>query len=291
LALIWAVEALGGRSVVVGTLDEVSRLDLGGAGRVVFVTDQYTDAKLVARARAKFPRGKRYDVDFWGTPAAQARRGSAPADYIVPYPYPCGNTWIGFRSEDAAFRSRPPAAKGRTVVVMGKEAKYFTAAAAGALAAVAALPGVSEVVATVVAGGAASARLPRTVRNAGLLDAAAYAALLGDAAVVVGLGDPVLGPAALDALEHGAALVLLRYPTPRAEKYVNPRLPWRTQHDFADAIGPPWVVAAPFSQYPARVAAALALQAATPVVGSRLPAAYGDAAILERARAWLATAS
>ena len=67
---------------------------------------------------------------------------------------------------------------------------------------------------------------------------------------------------------------------------MNPRLPWRTQHDFADAVGPPWVISAPLADFPRHVASAVAFQARQ-APGSRLPADYGDAAILRRAEVWL----
>ena len=103
------------------------------------------------------------------------------------------------------------------------------------------------------------------------------------------LGDPVLGPTALDALEHGCALVQLKFPKPKVVKSVNPRLPWRTQHDPAvELVGPPWVAATALARFPAAVTAALALQRQQPgPVKSRLPAVFSDAALVDRVRAWV----
>ena len=154
---------------------------------------------------------------------------------------------------------------------------------------VAKLPAVEAVVATVDAAKKGFSA-PAGVANRGLLAPDAYAALLAEASVVLGLGDPVLGPNALDALEHGCAVVQVKYAKPRVEQWVNPRLPWRTQHDFADAVGAPWVVSTTLDAFPGAVARAVELQRSLPEVESRLPESYGDAAILERIAAWLAAA-
>ena len=87
-----------------------------------------------------------------------------------------------------------------------------------ALDAVAKLDGV-KLVATVPRDKARG--LPTFIENRGLLDAAGYASLLGEAQVALGLGDPVLGPGALDALEHGCAVVQVKYPKPRVERWVG----------------------------------------------------------------------
>ena len=125
--------------------------------------------------------------------------------------------------------------------------------------------------------------LPPSIENRGLLDAAGYSKLLGEAQVALGLGDPVLGPGALDALEHGCAVVQVKYPRPRVEKWVNPRLPWRTQHDFVDAVGAPWVASVSLEEYPDAVRRALDAVSREPP-RSRLPAEYSDAALLGRSR-------
>ena len=71
---------------------------------------------------------------------------------------------------------------------------------------------------------------------------------------------------------------------------MNPRLPWKTQHDFADAVGAPWVVSTTLQKFPDAVAAAVTFRASQ-APGSQLPADYGDAAILDRARDWLESAT
>ena len=221
---------MGAKTVVVKNRAEAAALK----GNIIVVSDQYTDDALKRAVSTK----RRYSVDFWGTPQQQVARGTKVNEYLVPYPYPCGNTMIGFRVEDKAYRADPPPKKKDWYLILGKEPKYFTPAVRRALDAVAKLAGV-KLVATVPSDKARG--LPPSIENRGLLDAAGYSKLLGEAQVALGLGDPVLGPGALDALEHGCAVVQVKYARPRVEKWVNPRLPWRTQHDFVDAVGAPWV--------------------------------------------------
>lgn len=274
-AIMWGAQELGAKTVVVKNRAEAAALK----GNIIVVSDQYTDDALKRAVSAR----RRYNVDFWGTPQQQVARGTKVNEYLVPYPYPCGNTMIGFRVEDRAYRADPPPKRKGLVLILGKEPKYFTPAVRKALDAVAKLADV-RLVATVPR---AKARgLPPSVENRGLLDAAGYARLLGEAQVALGLGDPVLGPGALDALEHGCAVVQVKYPKPRVEKWVNPRLPWRTQHDFVDAVGAPWVASVSLEEYPDAVRRALDAVAREPP-RSRLPAEYSDAALLGRVEGWL----
>jgi hypothetical protein len=274
-AIMWGAQELGAKTVVVKNRAEAASL----TGNVIVVSDQYTDDALKRAVSTK----RRYSVDFWGTPQQQAARGTKVSEYLVPYPYPCGNTMIGFRVEDKAYRADPPPKRKGLVLILGKEPKYFTPAVRRALDAVAKLADV-KLVATVPREKARG--LPSSVENRGLLDAAGYSKLLGEAEVALGLGDPVLGPGALDALEHGCAVVQVRYPRPRVEKWVNPRLPWRTQHDFVDAVGAPWVASVSLEEYPDAVRRALDAVSREPP-RSRLPAEYSDAALLKRVEGWL----
>ena len=274
-AIMWGAQELGAKTVVVKNRAEAAALK----GNIIVVSDQYTDEALKRAVSTK----RRYSVDFWGTPQQQAARGTKASEYLVPYPYPCGNTMIGFRVEDAAYRADPPPKRKGLVLILGKEPKYFTPAVRRALLAVAKLAGV-KLVATVPRDKARG--LPTFIENRGLLDAAGYARLLGEAQVALGLGDPVLGPGALDALEHGCAVVQVKYAKPRVEKWVNPRLPWRTQHDFVDAVGAPWVASVSLEEYPDAVRRALDAVSREPP-RSRLPAEYSDAALLRRVEGWL----
>ena len=113
-------------------------------GNIIVVSDQYTDDTLKRAVSTK----RRYNVDFWGTPQQQVARGTKVNEYLVPYPYPCGNTMIGFRVEDKAYRSNPPPKRKGLGTNTGQGTKILTPAVRRALDAVAKLAGV-KLVATV----------------------------------------------------------------------------------------------------------------------------------------------
>ena len=148
-------------------------------------------------------------MDFWGTPIQQARRGTSEKQYLVPYPSPIGNTFLGLRVQDDAFRAAghqprglPP--KEPAALVWGKEAKYFTKEVQKMLRAVVDAAGEDlQVIYTTVKvkeqhppprlrgkvgmGGdlVAAMGLPK-VQNLGMLDADGYRDLLTRVAVVIG---------------------------------------------------------------------------------------------------------
>ena len=99
-AIMWGAQELGAKTVVVTNRAEAAALK----GNIIVVSDQYTDDALKRAVSTK----RRYNVDFWGTPQQQVARGTKVSEYLVPYPYPCGNTMIGFRVEDRGYRSNPP---------------------------------------------------------------------------------------------------------------------------------------------------------------------------------------
>jgi hypothetical protein len=139
--------------------------------------------------------------------------------------------------------------------------------------------------------------LPPNVTNHGHLDAAAWRTLLQESNFVIGLGDPVSGPTAVEALAAGCVYVNRRYATARR---VNERGPVaiRSQHPALERIGPPfvWTVgedrnavrrAVEASLEPAATRRALARRAA----GRRLITAlmaFTEAAYVRRLRAILA---
>ena len=157
-AIMWGAQELGAKTVVVKNRAEAASL----TGNVVVVSDQYTDDALKRAVSAK----RRYNVDFWGTPPQQVARGTKVSEYLVPYPYPCGNTMIGFRVEDAAYRADPPPKRKGLVLILGKEPKYFTPAVRRALDAVAKLTDV-KLVATVPREKARG--LPSSIENLSLI--------------------------------------------------------------------------------------------------------------------------
>ena len=257
-SLIWALRRLS-VEVLVNPSERVP-------AHAVLVTDTFSTPP------PRHPNA--YFVDFWGTPSKQVPEGVDEAHFLTPYPYATQNTFLGFRVLGIGVGAAP-VVKGPLVVLWGKEPRYMRRPWLGGL--VAKFPNVRWVSTTDYA--------PiRNVRAAGTLPPLELSALLSEAAVVVGTGDPVLGPMGLEAVAHGCVLLQRRFPGNRTE-WNNPRLPWQTQHDFADQIGRPWVVSVVPDQFERELRAALARVVGTVAV-SHLPSSWGETAYIERVRAW-----
>ena len=105
-AIMWGAQELGAKTVVVKNRADAAALK----GNIIVVSDQYTDDALKRAVSTK----RRYNVDFWGTPQQQVARGTKVNEYLVPYPYPCGNTMIGFRRDTGRARgTRIPSSRAR----------------------------------------------------------------------------------------------------------------------------------------------------------------------------------
>lgn len=292
VGLLWALKEIGAdHGLIESEADVAAARKQGKIGpSTIVVSDQYSPDGLIHAVQRL--ESKRFNIDFWGTPIQQARRGTVEAQYLVPYPNGI-NTFLGFRSQNNEFRSNPPSSKEPSALVWGKDLKYFTREAQRMLRAVVQEAGneLSVIYTTVQSKGGKSGvdglNLPK-VKNLGMLNAEQYQSLLSKVSVVIGLGDPVLGPTALDALEHGCALVQLQFSPPKVVKSVNPRLPWHTQHDAANRFaGAPWVTSTSFDRYPEAVKAALVLQRQQTSVASRLPLEFSDESIVSRVRGWV----
>ena len=289
--IMWALQALSVEVIVIESTADLLKFQAARRKNpekeVVVVSDEWTQTSLIKQLIKR--RDRRYNVDFWGTPAQQVSPGTTSSQYLTPYPYNVGNTFIGFRAQSANAKRRPT--KKPIVLVAGKEAKYFTKPVREMLAAVAHLKGVRQVVTTIQDFTSLGGPLADGIENFGLLNPTAYELLLSQAAVVLGVGDPVLGPNVLDALEHGCVVIQIRYNKARVDSWVNPRIPWVTQHDYAhNAVGEPWVVSTSLKDYPQAVQRAIELQKQSPTAQSRLPEAFTDVAIKDRVRIWLESA-
>jgi len=82
--------------------------------------------------------------------------------------------------------------------------------------------------------------LPPGVENLGHLPPAAWQALLNRASFLLGIGDPLLGIAPLEALAAGCAYINPRFVPPRLINR-EPALEVRSQHPYLEGILPPFV--------------------------------------------------
>jgi hypothetical protein len=179
-------------------------------------------------------------LDWFGTPpslVSAALPALTAARYLVPYPDEGGwNTFLGFALGDriAPVADRPA----RRGLIWGKEPRYVRGAAA---AAIARLASVCELHATIAdADQGSTDHLPTSVVNHGVLDQAAWRSLLRESSFVVGLGDPIAGPTALEALAEGCAYLNPCFSPPRLVNGVA-ELAIASQHPYAARIGAPFV--------------------------------------------------
>jgi mannosyl alpha-1,6-glycoprotein beta-1,6-N-acetyl-glucosaminyltransferase, isozyme B len=191
-------------------------------------------------------------LEWFGTPpertAPSLGAGAAPR-YLTPYPYGQGwNTFLGFVLHEGltpvltdrdTLRQRLCAARRRKKpqgVVWGKETRYLE----GHGELLARLADLGPLHVTATRDTLTLPHHPGIVRR-GVLSRDAWREVLAESSYLIGLGDPVLGPSPLEALAEGCLYIDPRYPSPR---YVNdrPELPVRSQHPFAAAIGPPFVL-------------------------------------------------
>jgi hypothetical protein len=182
----------------------------------------------------------------------------------------------------------PPAARPRLLLLHGKQCAFLPPAAAPMGAALRAVLAAFHAAGfllldTMDWGGCGGGHRPAEVVSLGVLAPAAMRRLQGEAHVLLGLGKPLLGPQALEALADGMAVALPRYASPRnctndAELASKPTCPdWPHQHPAMEGL--PGVRV--FSPYSAEEVAALVagLAGGGAARGGRAP---GEAVALPR---------
>ena len=251
--LTWALRELG-FAVDVADSDEAMEAAVGvasggGAARyALFFFDQWTVTDRASRLRA-FLRGRERDLfvlSFFDWAPASAGLGDAVAQRHVLTAYPCesGSSFLGFvvePNEQALAAHAAGRNKSAAGGVWGKRAAYLEGREAmlGALAAEVQLHFV------VAAGeeGAARALAPRGVFH-GAVGRDEWRALLADARFLLGLGNPLLGPSAMDALAAGAMYLDPTYDGAATRPLVAMQASFASQHPFLRArVGAPRVCA------------------------------------------------
>jgi hypothetical protein len=193
-------------------------------------------------------------LEWFGTPPARVTTslsGIQPSQYLLPHPDTFGwNTFLGYLLDDetgAPLRDdralvtqirRGIAAGQRRGVIWGKEARYLDGPASSVVARVAT---VCDLFATMApARGYLEGMLPSGVINHGALTPPAWRALLRESSLVLGLGDPVLGPTALEGLAEGCVYLNPEYQDARRINGIA-ELAIGSQHPYAARIGAPFV--------------------------------------------------
>ena len=195
-------------------------------------------------------------VESFGTAAEMrlpASRWVEPRRFLTPFPvsYAWGsNTFLGFILGETAGAALPDPeallarvreaapAKERFGVLWTKDAAKIDDSVRALLASLARICPIHATISK--ERGFRPGLLPPSVENQGHLRPAEWQALLSRASFLIGVGDPLLGIAPLDALAAGCAYINPRFVPPRR---INgePALEVRSQHPYLEGIPPPFV--------------------------------------------------
>lgn len=192
-------------------------------------------------------------LEWYGTPSAHipsSPRDLQASQYLLPYPDSRhGNHWIGFLLRDTA--QRPLASRDQLAqylrasmamkrpqgLVWGKEGRYFTEPVRRLLTR---LSRSCELHITIDEARLAGDPLDGRFINHGSMAPGAWRQLIRESAFVIGIGDPMSGPTAIEALAAGAVYLNPRFTPPRRINDVE-GLEARTQHPFTETIAAPFV--------------------------------------------------
>lgn len=262
-SLLTGLSDLGFRVSQPGTLRHFLQLRVSQILRLrepdIFFLDPWSLAlarryKALSRKHAS----RTFVLEWFGSTEAAipSTTGLTPQNYLVPYPYPnLGNRFLGFilRSQSGAFfaneaelRSEFQHSLERTRsfgVVWGKEPRYFGPRERALIQTLATrLP-----MHLTAEWGTAEPLTGDGIVNHGHMESADWRSLLRGAKFVLGLGDPILGPTALEALAAGAILLNPSFAPPRPVEG-NAGVLFDSQHPFSAGIGPPYVLSIDLSQ-------------------------------------------
>ena len=201
------------------------------------------------RALPRTERGRTLVLDWFGTTAPVAESLTL-RDHLVPYPYPAlenlflgfilrlpNDTWVADEDAVRAILARNSERPRRFGVVWGKEARYFGFRERELIEKIARrIP-----MHLTVNWHAAEPLSGEGIVNHGHLSPVDWRELIGGACFVLGLGDPILGPTALETLLAGAVLLNPVFERPRGVAG-SPGVLFECQHPFAASIGPPHVL-------------------------------------------------
>ena len=177
-------------------------------------------------------------LDFWGTPAEQNHIHHHLHQFLTPY----DNGYNGL----LGLIVQPPAANSHAatdvyaprICLWGKEAKYFRKDRLDALQYVLEhLPAhLTAPTAHATIGG--GAQWPHWLHNAGVQRGSdEYHAFLDRCTLLVGTGDPILGPTVFQAAAHGVHYINYEYSSVQTY-WMNGRMRVHSQHDEAVALLP-----------------------------------------------------
>ena len=212
------------------------------------ILDEWTVLDRSSRLRVDHPNI--FVLAFFGSADGAHVSGLPPERFLTAYPYPSmHNTFLGFMVPEIVVKGGGKGGGGMLGVLWGKRLEYFAGREALLADLATAFPGL-ELVTTLAAGEAAAdagrgGGLPSGVRNLGPLSPPAWGVLLRDAAFLLGLGHPLGGPSAVEAVSAGAMyLDPILSPPPEGYPEFDSQHPFLRRH-----VGPPNVCSVDLSDH------------------------------------------
>ena len=172
---------------------------------------------------------KIYVLDFFGSDKLPKEKPSfkVPANrFLTAFGYP-GNKFLGYFIDQAIVDAHKATVKKRQGVIWGKDPKHFSRMNKI----------LSQIADMVELHSTASSTVfrHRNVVWHGHQDKNGWMGLLAESKFLLGLGDPLLGPSAIDAISMGCVYINPVYDSPVRNHF-------KTQHDYAvTQIGSPYV--------------------------------------------------
>ncbi|CAM9101621.1 unnamed protein product [Discosporangium mesarthrocarpum] len=211
-----------------------------------------------------------YVLDFFGADEPHSNLGVPAERYLTAFPGPSNpkTTFLGYAIESSQLPA-PGVVKKNQGVIWGKQAKTLE----GKDGILLALAEIAELHSS-VSGSDATLSHPNIVYH-GHLSQEEWATLLAESKFMIGLGDPLAGPSAVDAVVAGCA-----YLNPH---YRKPVKGFHSQHPFLEKLGEPYVCT--FMEGDVTKARACALKALSQDLPPMIPPQFTKDAYMGRVRA------
>lgn len=187
-------------------------------------------------------------MDYWGTPAAQNHPQLHLAQYLTPYAYADGNTYMGLiTKEDKIVIGYPEIPR---VCIWGKVRHYFNRVVLDKMKLLLdGSPIKFELHGTIAERDEWAERfnsylepIPDYIINHGVQPGNAYSEYLANCSILLAIGEPYIGPTVHDAIAHGATYIDFEYTPVKILAEYNPHLILNSQHEIAYKLfGEPYI--------------------------------------------------
>ncbi|CAM9185165.1 unnamed protein product [Laminaria digitata] len=207
-----------------------------------YVLDPWTWAGKGWRLKAQLQgrQHKMFILDFFGSDKPHANLGVPSTHHLTAFPVPASQsrTFLGYRADSSGMLQSGGVGvvKKPQGVIWGKTAASFEGSAASVIARLADYVELHSTIAPKDAPLRQAARFKhRNIVYHGMLSPEKWQGLLQESKFMVGLGDPLSGPSAVDAVMAGCVYLNPIYATPVKNIYTS-------QHPFlAQTVGEPYV--------------------------------------------------